>query len=93
MRSVAKARKAKELKKYGQRWGIKRVVGREYKEELNAVIKERWNAEPGSKTYLQRYHEGLNIVMDRRTKEELEEADAIAQEMNTTLLPDDIRAR
>lgn len=93
LRITAKTHKAKELKKYGQRWGITRVIGRDHKDELKAVIKVHWDAEPGSKAYLRHYQEGLKIVMGRRSPEELAAAEEKAKELNNALLPDDIRSR
>ncbi|KAG9310026.1 hypothetical protein JVU11DRAFT_10063 [Chiua virens] len=93
LRTMAKTQKPKELKKYGQCWGTKQVIGQDYKEDIITIIRERWNAEPGSKMYLQHYHKGLDIVMEQWTAEELAEAKEKVKELNNNVLPDDIHAQ
>lgn len=77
--------------KYGKTWTAKRVIGHKYKEEIRLLAKAEWNAAPGSKAFLEHYQKAVTTVMNRRSEEEREEAESLAKEWNTHMLPDELR--
>lgn len=93
MKTFARSRKPKRLTRYGTRWTVRRVIGENYREEVKEVLKRDWNADAGTKLFLEKYQQGLTTVVGNRSAQELEAAELLATDWNTGLFPDRIRAR
>ncbi|KAF9233668.1 hypothetical protein BU15DRAFT_66376 [Melanogaster broomeanus] len=93
LRNFGRTRKPKELTKYGKSWTARRVIGEKYRPEVNDIAKKVWDADPGSKAFLECYQKSLTKVVEQRSKEELEEAEDLANQWNTGMLPAKLRAR
>lgn len=93
MKSLSRNRKAKELKKYGNSWTGRRVLAEAHKEEIKALLKMEWDADPGIRKYLEHYQHAVTRVVDEKTQDQRDAADAQAAAWNNGMLPDDIRIR
>ena len=90
MRKFGRTQKAKELKKYGKAWTGRRVITETHKDEVKAILKSDWEADPGTRRYLEYYQKAVTKVMERRSDEEIEEANVQASAWNTEVLPEKI---